>query len=275
MINVNQSSLSSFLTELLANGRTVFTVEEAEKSLGINRGAFLDAAERLQKKNLLKKPRRGFYVAVPPQFSSWEGPPPDWYIDEMMKYEGVSYYIALLKAAEFYGATHQAVMEYQVVTEKRMPNIHVGRNLIAFYYRKDIEVVKSGLERHKTDTGLMQVSSPSLTGLDMLRYKQASAGIDNIVTVLSDLGQRMKSKPLAKLSNHFEMPVVQRLGYLLDSLNYKSLTKQMHAELSNRGNMQWIELDRSEIIDQDFKKDPISKDQRWRVIIRREPEIDE
>ena len=37
---------------------------------------------------------------------------------------------ACSKAAELHGATHQAVMEFQVVTNKRIPKIRAGRSII-------------------------------------------------------------------------------------------------------------------------------------------------
>jgi hypothetical protein len=78
-------------------------------------GLQLDTAERQQKHGHLISPRRGFYVIVPPQFMSWGAPPPSWYIDALMYHEGRPYYVGLLKAAELHGATHQAMMEFQVV----------------------------------------------------------------------------------------------------------------------------------------------------------------
>ncbi|WP_246804365.1 hypothetical protein [Mesorhizobium mediterraneum] len=63
------------------------------------RGAFLDAAERLQRRKALLSPRQGFYIAVSPQFASWGAPPP-WYIDPLMRFERQQYYVGLLKAAE-------------------------------------------------------------------------------------------------------------------------------------------------------------------------------
>ena len=91
--------------------------------------------------------------------------------------EGQAYYVGLLKAAELHGATHQAVMEFQVVTAKRLPRIRAGRSLIVFYFRKDMEAVTAGIEDRKTDTGTMTISSAALTALDLLRYPQASGGI--------------------------------------------------------------------------------------------------
>jgi len=275
MVHDQRSALSSYVSSLLSIGRTIFTAEEAEQSLGVGRGAFLDSAERLQRRKALLNPRQGFYVVVPPQFASWGAPPPAWYIDGLMRYEGQAYYVGLLKAAELHGATHQAVMEFQVVSAKRLPKIRAGRNLIVFYFRKDMEAVAAGIEDRKTDTGTMKISSAALTALDLLRYPQASAGIDNVATVLSDLGQKIDADQLAALSVTVERPVVQRLGHLLDRLGHEALTGPMLSALQKRGMASWTELDRQEARDPDFAPEPQERDARWRVVVRRAPEVDE
>ena len=87
MISASRRHLSSYLTGLLASGRAVFLRDEAVRDLGMSPGAFLDAAERLQRRGHLVNVRQGFYVVVPPQFLSWGAPPPSWYIDDLMRYE--------------------------------------------------------------------------------------------------------------------------------------------------------------------------------------------
>ena len=275
MVHDRRSALSSYVSGLLSGGRTVFVAEEAEQALGVGRGAFLDAAERLQRREVLLNPRRGFYVVVPPQYVSWGGPPPAWYIDAFMRHEGHIYYVGLLKAAEFHGATHQAVMEFQVISDKRLPKIRAGRNLIVFYFRKNMEAVTAGTEGRKTDTGTMKISSAALTALDLLRYPQASGGIDNVATVLSDLGQKIDPEQLATLSALVERPVVQRLGHLLEHLGHDALTVSMLESLRARGSLPWTELDRQEVRDPAFEPEPQQRDPRWRVIVRRVPEPDE
>lgn len=275
MIPEYRSSLSTHIAGLLSAGQIVFTSKDAEKALHIGQGAFLDAAERLQRRKHLLNPRRGFYVIVPPQFASWGAPPPAWYIDALMRHEHQAYYVGLLKAAELHGATHQAVMEFQVVAGKRLPKIHAGRNMISFYYRKDMRAVASGLEEHKTDTGTMKISTVELTGLDLLRYPQAAGGIDNVATVLTDLGPKIDAAKLAALSQKVERPVAQRLGYLLDRLGHRERTEPMHAALKARGSLTWTELDRKESRDPDFAPEPAERNDRWRVIVRRFPEVDE
>ena len=274
MLHDQRSALSSYVSSLLSTGRTVFTAEEAEHALGIGHGAFLDAAERLQRREALLNLRQGFYVVVPPQYASWGAPPPAWYIDALMRREGQAYYVGLLKAAELHGATHQAVMEFQIVTAKRLPRIRAGRSLIVFYFRKDMEAVSGGIEERKTDTGTMKMSSAALTALDLLRYPQASGGIDNIATVLSDLRQKIDPEQLAALSAVVERPVVQRLGYLLDQFDQDVLTEPMLEALRARGSLPWIELDRQGAQDPDFAPEPRQRDLRWRVIVRHVPRVD-
>ncbi|MDE0521945.1 MAG: hypothetical protein OXH79_08320 [Boseongicola sp.] len=275
MIRERRATLAEYLTELQSKGRVVFDAKEAVEALGTNRGAFLDAAQRLQKRGRLISPRKGFYVAVPPQFASWGAPPPSWYVDALMRRERQPYYVGLLKAAELHGATHQAVTEFQVVAGKRMPRIRAGRSLIVFYYRKEMAAIVDGVEDTKTDTGRMKVSSPALTALDLMRYGKGSAGIDNVATVLSDLGSRVDGDQLAFLSLRFEKPVVQRLGYMLDILDRRSITFRMHEMLMSRGKLPWTELDRGEARDPVFATDPVERDRRWRVVVRRLPEVDE
>jgi AbiEi antitoxin C-terminal domain len=260
---------------LLSRGRTVFTREEAVAALGVKPRGFLKAAEREQQRRTLVNPRHGFYVTVPPQFLSWGAPPPDWYIDDLMRHEGRPYYVGLLKAAELHGATHQAVMEFQVVTDKQLPKIHAGRSLISFLYRKEIANVAEAVIDQKTDTGRMRVSSPELTALDLLRYSHAAGTIDSIATVLSDLGAKIDAARLAKLAPAFERTVIQRLGYLLDHLKFSEQAEALHARLRQSKPLPWIELEPGRDRDAELSSGPIERNDRWHVIVRHQPEVDE
>ena len=264
--------MSSYLTGLLSSGRAVFSRDEAVRDLGSSVGAFLDAAERLQRRGHLVNLRQGFYVVVPPQYLAWGAPPPSWYIDDLMRHEGRPYYVGLLKAAEFYGASHQAVMEFQVMTDKRMPELLVGRSRIVFFYRKDMEAISAGIGDRKTDTGRMKVSSIELAALDLSRYPRAAGGIDHVATVLSELGGKIDPEKLNSLSVSFERSVVQRLGYLLECVGHGDRSAPMFQRLVEGKTMAWVELDRSEA---SLETEPIERDLRWRVVVRRAPEVDE
>ena len=272
MIIARRASLASWTAGILSAGRVVFEREEAIRETGIGHGAFLDAAERLQRRRHLFSPRQGFYVVVPSQFLPWGAPPPSWYIDDLMRFERCAYYVGLLKAAELHGATHQAVMEFQVVTDKRLPRIRAGRSTIAFHYRKRLDGVRGGVQDRKTETGRMKLSSPELSALDLLRYPHATGGIDAVTTVLADLATRIDPARLAALSPAFERPVAQRVGHLLDRLGHRRLSEPLHALQAPAAS--WIELDPMEASDPVFAPEPVERDDRWRVVVRRFPEID-
>jgi predicted transcriptional regulator of viral defense system len=269
------STLQDYLLELQSGGRISFTSEEATTALGIKHSAFQASAARLQKKRLLLNPRHGFYVIVPPQYHTWEAPPPSWYVDDLMRHEGRAYYVGLLKAAEIHGATHHAVMEFQVVTDKQLSKIRAGRSFIVFYFRKNMAAVLEGIESHKTDTGSMKISSAELTALDLLRYPHAVGGIDSIATVLKDLGARLDANKLASLAVHFERTTIQRLGYLLERLGYTALTEALRNVLFSKPPVPWVQLEPLNRKQPNLDEPPLEKNERWRVTVHRYPEIDE
>jgi len=267
-------SLSSYMTRLLSKGQVVFSSAQAQQALGIAKGALLDAAEKQQRKRHLFKPRRDFYVIVPPQFLTWGAPPPSWYIDALMRHERQPYYVGLLKAAELHGATHQAVMAFQVVTNKRLPQIKAGRSVLTFHYRKDMSAITTGLVERKTDTGTMKLSCIELTVFDLLRYPRAAGGINHIATVLSDLGDNVDPKKLAVLAAVFPRATSQRLGYMLCCFGYEDKAAALSEILVQGSGLPWVELEPALATDPDFTPTPTARDKCWRVVVRRPPEPD-
>ncbi|MEQ9450483.1 MAG: type IV toxin-antitoxin system AbiEi family antitoxin [Pseudomonadales bacterium] len=275
MMLEKRMTFPAYLTYLLSRGQVAFTAAQAQEDLGISRGALLDAADRQRRRKHLLTPRRGFYVIVPPQFLSWGAPPPAWYIHDLMDHEQSPYYVGLLKAAELHGATHQAVMEFQVITDKRLPRIKAGRSTIAFYYRKDMAAITFAQQNYKTDTGLMKISGPELTAFDLVRYPHAAGGLDHVVTVLADLGKLIDETRLAELASRFERAVLQRLGYLLCFSGHKDKAGALDEPLRARTPTPWIELEPALTRDSNFTPASILRDKRWHVVVRRMPQIDE
>ena len=64
------TALASYLNGLLSAGRVVFTRDEARKAIGASVGAFLDAAERQQRKHhlvsLAKVSTSSFHLSIWP-----------------------------------------------------------------------------------------------------------------------------------------------------------------------------------------------------------------
>lgn len=273
MIHQHQISLRRWTTWLLASGRVVFSIEEAMQAIGVGRGAFLDAAERLQRQGRLIKPRHGFYVTVPPQFLAWGAPPASWYIDDLMRFAGRDYYVGLLQASDLLGSSPQAIMEFQVVTDKQLTRLRAGRAMISFHYRRDLANIWSGVDEHKTATGYMKVSSPELTALDLLHYAPTVGGLDNVATILVELAAKINAEKLAVLSETFARSVVRRLGYLLEIHGYSDKVMPMRNTLGSLSGG-WVELDPAEAMDPVFTPKPIERNPSWRVVVRRVPELD-
>ncbi len=274
MMLESRSTLATYLIDLQAKGRLTFTRDEAVTALGVTEGAFLKAAARLQKRRMLLNPRHGFYVAVPPQFTSWGAPPPSWYIDALMQHEGGPYYVGLLKAAELHGATHHAVMEFQVVTDRQLRKVRAGRSWITFHFRNDLGSVRDGVAERKTDTGIMKVSSPELTALDLFRYLHVAGGIDAVATVLADLGGKIDGNSLAALAVHFDRTCVQRLGYLLDRLGHADRAQAMYGQLTATKPIPWVALEPAKRGSSVPAETPVERNERWRVTVQRHPEVD-
>ena len=268
------STLLDYLLALQAEGRLTFTRDEAIAALAVTDGAFLKAAARLQKRRMLLNPRHGFYVAVPPQFLSWGAPPPSWYIDALMRHEGRPYYVGLLKAAELHGATHHAVMEFQVVTDRQLRRVRAGRSWITFHFRRDLDSVLAGVVERKTDTGTMKVSSPELTALDLLRYIHVAGGVDAVATVLADLGDKVDGNKLAAMAAHFDRACVQRLGYLLDRLGHADRAQALYGQLTATKPVPWVALEPAKRGTSVPAETPVERNERWRVTVQRYPEVD-
>lgn len=267
-------TLPNYLLVLQSEGRTSFTRAEAIATLGLGEAAFLKAAARLQKRKLLFKPRQGFYVVVPPQYLSWGAPPPSWYVDALMRYEGRPYYVGLLKAAELHGATHHGVMDFQVVTDRQLPKIRAGRSWITFHFRKDLKAVLDGVVDRKTDTGTMKVSSPELTALDLLRYVHVAGGIDAVATLVADLGRTIEATKLAAMAAHFDRAFSQRLGYLLDRLGHADRARALHDRLFSTTPVPWVALEPVGRGAGASDPKPVERNERWHVSVQRHPEVD-
>jgi AbiEi antitoxin C-terminal domain len=173
------------------------------------------------------------------------------------------------------GATHHAVMEFQVVTDKQLRKIRAGCSWVTFYFRKDLESVREGIVDRKTDTGSMKISGPELTALDLLRYMHVAGGIDAVATVMTDLAESIESQKLVAMSAHFERACSQRVGYLLDRLGHAERANPLHDRLFEKGAMPWVTLEPESRRDKKAQYTPVERNERWRVIVQRYPEIDE
>jgi predicted transcriptional regulator of viral defense system len=218
-----------FVETLLGQGRYTFTRKDAEARLGRGSSAVYFALYRLVKSGWLIMPRSGFYVIVDPQHRAAGTLPPEWFIDELMRYMRRPYYVGLLSAAQLFGAAHHRPQEFQVVIPRRAARpVHAGNVLVRFYGKGCFD--RARLQDVKTPTGVIRASTPATTAWDLVRYVRSAGGLDHVTTVLSELADKLDAAALRDIvKRHRDILVAQRLGYLLDRVGRRDLTHGLAA----------------------------------------------
>lgn len=208
-------SLDKFLNETRSQGRHSFGLGELKQALRVSDKAVNQALYRAKARKKVAQVRKGFYAILSPEYTKQGMVPPTLLIDDMMKMLSRRYYVGLISAAALHGAAHQQPMEYFVITQKpALRNIKNKKLKINFYVKKDWST--ESVIQKKTDAGYINVSSPELTALDLLFYKDAIS-LNNIVTILKELTQEIKPAVLQKTASKYpQVAAIQRLGYILD-----------------------------------------------------------
>ena len=257
-------TLPEYVDRLQQSGRYVFTRERALGDLSLSPVAVKRAAERLISQGRLIAPRRGFFIIVPLEYKSAGAPPPSWFIDELMRFHRQPYYVGLLSAAALHGAAAQQPQEFQVITNRQLRPVTVGRSRIRFLLKKHAE--RTPAMAIKTETGSMRASTPEATAIDLVRYPVHAGGWNNVAEVMADLAERIDPTRLAEAARtEDDLAAAQRVGFLLEHVGGAGKTGPL---------ADWIESERPRIValraDRDAADAP--KDRRWRVLVNEEIE---
>jgi predicted transcriptional regulator of viral defense system len=151
--------------------------------------------------------------------------PPEQFVPQLMKRLSVPHYAGLLTAARYHGAAHQQPQQFQVVVPKNRPAIRCGRVEIDFVARRNAAVMPT--ERVNTPRGFLQISSPEATAFDLVGYQERCGGLDNVVTVLAELAEKLDPERLAALGPLSPVPWAQRLGHLLERVGQSFRGEQL------------------------------------------------
>jgi predicted transcriptional regulator of viral defense system len=251
--------LSRYLELLQEAGRYAFVRAEAVAALGTSEEALQQAARRLAAGKRLVSPRRGFYVIVPIEYRTAGAPPPDWFIDDLMRFQGRPYYVALLSAASLHGAAHQQPQEFQVVTDAPFRPTRAGRARIRFFTKRHF--AQTPTMQVKTETGSMRVSTPEATALDLVRYAASAGHLANVATVLVDLVEKIDARRLiGAATRDVELSHIQRLGYLLDLIEAHRLADPLAKWLASR-------RPRLVVLRSGRSSRPSKREERWHLIV--------
>ena len=123
---------SEYIQQLRASGRRHFTSEEIRAELQLSDSSARSGLYRLKRDKKVISPINGLYVIVPPEYQSYGSIPAEELVPIIMQYLQADYYVGLLSAGLFYGATHQKPARFQVITNKRIKHCPFSGFLIRF-----------------------------------------------------------------------------------------------------------------------------------------------
>lgn len=210
----SEKTVSQYLAELARSGQYYFVLNQVAEELGHKKNSISVSLSRLAKSGKVQMIRKGFGIIT----GNTNGPlDPSYFLDAMMKHLEAKYYVGLLNAAAYKGASHQAVMSYTVVTDRFLKPIKLKGLTIDFITKKHFDDI-SEIEKVGGLGGYFYISSPELTAIDLIRFPKKSGQLNNIATVLSELNESIKEEKLKNISEKGRTPIaaLQRLGYIFD-----------------------------------------------------------
>lgn len=266
-------SISNWIESMSMRGHFFFTKNDLCSAFpDKSSNAITRTITRLIAKNTVVSPWHNFYVIVPTEYKLKGIVPPVFYLDNLMRFLGCQYYVALLNAAEMYGAAHQRPQNFTVFIEGKAfhSGIKAGTEILLF---KREHLPMDFTRKFQTQTGYVNVSSPELTALDLVDSEQAVGGLTRVATVLAELAEEIHFASIPpKLLDYFNTPVIQRLGYLLEAvLDEQEKSNELFA-LAQSANLRFrkVALKTTKEVSDDCELN-----KRWKIMVNQEIEIDE
>ncbi len=255
----HMGDLRTWMLGLPGRGQYTFTTAEARGQQSAVSAAGTNAAlARAETAGLIVTPVRGFHVVVPLEDRAIGAPSWRLFLDPMMDYLNLAYYVGLLTAAAHHGASPQAAQVVQIVIGRQRRRIEVGRSRIEFVVDRNIE--RARVELVNAPPGRYRMATAELTALDLVRYSTRAGGWGNVVTVLRDLAPALRTagfRPV--LATEPAVADVARLGYLLEWLEDPDIAAPLHRWIEGRPE-RWVPLvpgaGRAGI-----------RDPRWRIVV--------
>ena len=256
-------SLKNWVDELQRIGCYTFTRKYAESNLDLTRVSMDKALQRLRKRGRIIRPRKEFYVIVPLEYSSAGTVPSEWFINDLMSFIGSQYYVGCLSAAAVYGAAHQRPQELQVIVPSHLRMIDTGTVRIRFL--RFAGMSEALTQSHRTHTGDYRISTPEWTAIDLIRFQKQYGSLDTVATVFSELAGSLDEKQLIQAAKRESCNAyLQRLGWMLESVGFSSLTKRLHKYILSR-EPSFTPLNSA------LPRRNGPRDKRWRLLINENP----
>lgn len=217
-------NVSDYVADLAAHGQYHFSTEEAVAALGDSVSRVRAALRRLKAKGEVVDPYRSFHVILPPEHRGVGCPPAEDFVPPLMQHLQEPYYVALLSAAELYGAEHDP-HAFQVMARLNRKPIDCGKSRVQFVGRKDLE--RTPLIEKDMGRSALRVASPEATALELVGYAEQCGGLGHVASVLSELVEALDADKLVSVAPLGPIAWAQRLGYLLDVTDHRELANAL------------------------------------------------
>jgi len=267
----NYPHIRHWVEDLPKMGRSSFTLDDVRAQFpDMSSESMHRALDRLSIAGKVQSIWRGFYAIVLPEYGLDGNIPPVEYIDQLMAYAEADYYVALLSAASYQGASHQAPQVFQVISNKQMRSKTVAGTQLEFALKTSI--LKDGIEQKMMKSGYVNVSVPALTALDLVRYPSRSGGISHAASVIAELADVIDFATLDEDVLRAEpRATVQRLGYLLeDVIGEAELARELYEKCQQ---MELRFFQANLVPKQESKR--IGYSSKWKIVINYDVEVDE
>lgn len=134
------------------------------------------------------------------------------------------------------------------------------------------EIPEILIEKRKTEAGYLNISVAALTACDLVQFEKRVGGLNLATTVLNELVEVIKPDDFTHaLLNHVHVTALQRLGYSLENAcsNMELADALFEAMKREKLSLFRIPLKAAKVTK------GFSSDNRWKVIVNTEIEIDE
>ncbi|MCS6974000.1 type IV toxin-antitoxin system AbiEi family antitoxin domain-containing protein [Thermaurantimonas aggregans] len=268
----NYNQIARWSDTLLAKGRYGFALSELRTNFPELSGiAVKHALRRLTDKKKIQPLFKGYYLIIPPQFTSQGIIPPHLFLDAFMKSLNRNYYVGLLSAAAFHEASHQQPQEYFVLTTfpALRPTTKRGLKINYISIRK---IPENLLEQRKTEAGYLKISNAALTACDLVHFEKRIGGLNRAATVINELAESIKPTDFSThLLRHVAVASLQRLGYLLEHVCAYNIQADALFESMKKENLNFFRV----ALKTGKTTKGFSSNNRWKVIVNTKIDIDE
>jgi predicted transcriptional regulator of viral defense system len=268
-------SVRSWIEDLPKRGRILFCADDLRHQFpDVTDDAIRLSIYRLKNKGRICSVWRKFYVVVPDEYALRGFVPPIEYIEKLMDNLGHKYYVGLLSAAALHGSSHQQPQSFTVAVNTSDIRSKKDKNVSVRFFTKS-QIVDDHLLRRNASYGEINISDPIMTVLDLILYENRIGGLERAAEVIDGLIDVLEiTDTSSELWRSFPIPVIQRFGFILDSI----------LSCPELGDMLYQKTRNINITFRRILLDPKSKlndsheclyDPKWKIVINTDLELDQ